>query len=98
MSLRYVDPPEGLATQIQVYLEEKQDDQGGLHDRALHLPDRERSHDAMSDLGEAGEILRRSQDAHEDLYPIMISILRHTSSILDRDIDHQFKTDLLFCH
>ncbi|SAM77134.1 related to Diaphanous protein homolog 1 [Ustilago bromivora] len=98
VSLRYIDPPESLATQIQVYVEEKQEDQDELHDRALHLSDRnrERSHDGMSDLGEAGEILRRSQDAHEDLYPIMISILRHTSSILDRDIDHQFKTDLLF--
>ncbi|KAJ1032638.1 hypothetical protein NDA16_000661 [Ustilago loliicola] len=98
VSLRYIDPPESLATQIQVYVEEKQEDQDELHDRALHLSDRdrERSRDAMSDLGEAGEILRRSQDAHEDLYPIMISILRHTSSILGRDIDHQFKTDLLF--
>uniref|UniRef100_V5GJX6 Uncharacterized protein n=1 Tax=Kalmanozyma brasiliensis (strain GHG001) TaxID=1365824 RepID=V5GJX6_KALBG len=98
VSLRYVDPPESLATQIQVYVEEKQEDQDELHDRALHLSDRdrERDTDVMSDLGEAGEILRRSQDAHEDLYPIMISILRHTSSILDRDIDHQFKTDLLF--
>lgn len=98
VSLRYIDPPESLATQIQVYVEEKQEDQDELHDRALHLSDRERerSRDAVSDLGEAGEILLRSKDAHEDLYPIMISILRHTSSILDRDIDHQFKTDLLF--
>ena len=96
VSLRYVDPPESLATQIQVYVEEKQEDQDELHDRALTLTDRGRGHDAMSDLGEAGEILRRSADGHEDLYPIMISILRHTSSILDRDIDHQFKTDLLF--
>ncbi|TKY84985.1 hypothetical protein EX895_006065 [Sporisorium graminicola] len=96
VSLRYIDPPEGLATQIQVYVEEKQEDQDELHDRALHLPHREQSDDALSDLGEAGIILRKTQDAHEDLYPIMISILRHTSSILDRDIDHQFKTDLLF--
>ncbi len=96
VSLRYIDPPESLATQIQVYVEEKQEDQDELHDRALHITGRERTQDAMSDLGEAGEILRRSHDAHEDLYPIMISILRHTSSILDRDIDHQFKTDLLF--
>ncbi|SPO21738.1 related to Diaphanous protein homolog 1 [Ustilago trichophora] len=96
VSLRYIDPPESLATQIQVYVEEKQEDQDELHDRALTLTDRERGRDAMSDLGEAGEILRSAQDTHEDLYPIMISILRHTSSILDRDIDHQFKTDLLF--
>ncbi|CDW98870.1 hypothetical protein, partial [Sporisorium scitamineum] len=96
VSLRYVDPPESLATQIQVYAEEKQEDQDELHDRALQLPHRERSDDSLSDLGEAGTLLRKSQDAHEDLYPIMISILRHTSSILDRDIDHQFKTDLLF--
>lgn len=98
VSLRYVDPPENLATQIQVYVEEKQEDQDELHDRALHLSDRERerNREAISHLGEAGEILRRSQNDHEDLYPIMISILRHTSNILDRDIDHQFKTDLLF--
>lgn len=96
VSLRYVDPPESLATQIQVYVEEKQEDQDELHDRALHVSDRERGGDAVSDLGEAGDLLRSAQDAHEDLYPVMISILRHTSSILDRDIDHQFKTDLLF--
>ncbi|KAJ9477578.1 BNI1-related protein 1 [Pseudozyma hubeiensis] len=96
VSLRYVDPPESLTTQIQVYVEEKQEDQDELHERALHMPDRDQVRDAMSDLGEAGDILRSAQDSHEDLYPIMISILRHTSSILDRDIDHQFKTDLLF--
>ncbi|SNX82525.1 related to Diaphanous protein homolog 1 [Melanopsichium pennsylvanicum] len=96
VSLRYIDPPESLATQIQVYVEEKQEDQDELRDRALMPSDRDRGRDTISDLGEAGEILRSAQDTHEDLYPIMISILRHTSSILDRDIDHQFKTDLLF--
>ncbi|PWZ03137.1 hypothetical protein BCV70DRAFT_12160 [Testicularia cyperi] len=95
-SLRYLDPPESLLTQIQVYLEEKQDDQDELHDRALSLSDDDPSRAPISSLGEAGEILRRSHAEHEDLYPIMISILRHTSNILDRDIDHQFKTDLLF--
>lgn len=94
VSLRYVDPPEGLMTQIQMYLEERQDDQDELHDRILSRAGE--SSVRLPILGDAEGILRRSQEEHADLYPIMISILRHTSNILDRDIDHQFKTDLLF--
>ncbi|SPO39803.1 related to Diaphanous protein homolog 1 [Pseudozyma flocculosa] len=96
VSLRYVDPPEGLLTQIQVYTEEKQDDQDELHERTMRFAEDDPRHAPISTLGEAAQLLQSSKENHEDLYPIVISILRHTSTILERDIDHQFKTDLMF--
>lgn len=97
-ALRYVDPPDGLLTQLQVYLEEKQEDQDEMLDRNIRSRQMDSSDVsfALSEVGEAGDLLISAQENHSDLYPMLAEMIKYITQIFDRDIDHQLKVDVLF--
>lgn len=82
-TLRYIQPPEGLLKQLNVYTEEKFEDEEDLRERAL-------AHFRSPSGGEsesALEELVRLARQHGELYPIMVETLRRMGQILERDIN-----------
>jgi len=86
--LRYIKPPDLLLTQLNLYTEEKFEDEEDMHERTRHLlrttqgtSERPRSESevALQDL-----VLLAKQ--HDNLYPVMVDILKHYGQILQRDI------------
>ena len=76
-------PPESLVTQLDVYTEEKFEDEEDLRERAL-------AHFRSASGGEsesALEELVRLARQHGELYPIMVETLRLMGHILERDIN-----------
>ena len=83
-ALRYVKPPDVLLTQIDVYIEEKYEDEEDLRDRARNFV---RGHTrTRSDSEVALEELIRIAKQHGELYPIMVETLKRYAVILEKDI------------
>lgn len=87
-ALRYVKPPDYLLTQLNLYTEEKFEDEEDMRERSQNLlrrtnqvPDRPRSEFEL-----ALEALILLTKQHDNLYPTMIDILRHYGQILEKDI------------
>ncbi|KZV82357.1 FH2-domain-containing protein [Exidia glandulosa HHB12029] len=90
VTLRYIQPPENLLKQLNVYTEEKFEDEEDLRERAL-------AHFRSPSGGEsesALEELVRLARQHGELYPIMVETLRRMGHILERDINTTLKADL----
>lgn len=82
--MRYVKPPDALVTQIDVYTEEKYEDEEDLRERGRNLV---RDHTrAMSESEAALDELIRIAQQHEDLFPIMVETLKRYALILEKDI------------
>jgi diaphanous 1 len=87
-TLRYVKPPDSLLTQLDVYTEEKFEDEEDMRERARslvgqgamgHKRSRSESEVALEDLV-------RLAKQHGELYPMMVEILNHYGQILQRDV------------
>lgn len=77
-------PPDALLTQIDVYTEEKYEDEEDIRDRARNLG---RGHKrTRSDSEVALEELIQIAKQHGELYPIMVDTLRRYAVILEKDI------------
>ena len=87
-ALRYVKPPEALITQLDVYAEEKFEDEEDMRERARSLVMQKASeHERSRSNSEvAVEDLIQLAKQHGELYPMMVEILNHYASILQRDI------------
>ena len=83
-ALRYVKPPDALLTQIDVYTEEKYEDEEDLRDHARSLV-REHTR-TRSDSEVVLEDLIGIAKQHGDLYPIMVETLKRYVVILEKDI------------
>lgn len=82
--MRYVKPPDYLATQLDVYTEEKYDDEEDLRNRARAAF--QSAHEPQSDSDNVLSDIIRLAKQHGELYPMMVDILTHYGEILQKDI------------
>ena len=83
-TLRYVKPPESLLTQLDVYTEEKFEDEADMRERANSLMINGRSSLEVDGLlGELGQLSKQ----FPDLYASLLEILKRYISLLNQDID-----------
>jgi diaphanous 1 len=85
--LRYIKPPDSLLTQLDVYTEEKFEDEEEMRERARILMNGVSGHQrARSDSEVALEDLIRLARQHGELYPMMVEILKRYGLLLQRDV------------
>jgi diaphanous 1 len=87
-ALRYVKPPESLTTQLDVYTEEKFEDEEDMRERAKSLV-AQRAHGHERSRSESEVVLTDLvllAKQHGELYPMMIEILNHYALIMQRDV------------
>ncbi|KAJ3556352.1 hypothetical protein NP233_g11996 [Leucocoprinus birnbaumii] len=96
VALRYVKPPDALLTQLDVYTEEKFEDEEDMRDRVREMMEqRSKGHErARSDSEVALQELIQLAKQHGELYPLMVEILRHYGEILQKDVGLQTKADM----
>jgi diaphanous 1 len=87
-ALRYIKPPDSLTTQLDVYIEEKFEDEEDMRERSRIIFAQGASGHERSRSGteEALEELVRLAKQHGELYPMMVDILNHYGQILQRDV------------
>lgn len=89
-ALRYVKPPDTLLTQLDVYTEEKFEDEEDMRDRLREMmAQRAKGHQherSKSDSEVALHDLIQLAKQHGELYPMMLEILSHYGQILQKDI------------
>lgn len=82
-------PPDSLVTQLDVYTEEKFEDEEDIREQArgaLRSITGETHQRQRSDSEVAlGELIRLAKQ-HVELYPMMVDILKHYEVLLQRDI------------
>jgi hypothetical protein len=83
-TLRYIKPPETLLTQLDVYTEEKFEDEADIRERVNSFAGNDR---LSPDSGSIFEDLIQLAKQQGDLYPTIIHIFKQYSSILQRDVD-----------
>ncbi|CDO73783.1 hypothetical protein BN946_scf185015.g111 [Trametes cinnabarina] len=91
VTLRYVKPPESLVTQLDVYTEEKFEDEEDMRERARDVVDDRRS---PSETEPVVDDLLRVAKQHEDLYATLLAILKRFFDLFERDVDRESKAEL----
>lgn len=81
-TLRYIKPPESLVTQLDVYTEEKFEDEEDMRERARNLHDTAESPHYEPAVNELLTLAARD----EGLYTAMIAAFQRLSQILRKDI------------
>lgn len=76
-----MNPPDELNNQLQVYLDERAEDQEEYHERLTR--DRRPRVPDDPELSELVELARQ----HPELYPVLIAAVRQYLQVVDRDID-----------
>jgi diaphanous 1 len=86
--LGYINPPDLLLTQLNLYTEEKSGDEEDMHERTRHLLREKRgiSERPRSESEVALQDLVLLAKQHDNLYPVMVDILKHYGQIIQRDI------------
>ncbi|KAJ3532310.1 hypothetical protein NM688_g7443 [Phlebia brevispora] len=90
VALRYVKPPDSLVTQLDIYTEEKFEDEEDLRERSL-AAHRRSSPDTL-----ALEELIQSAKQSDDVYQLLTEALQYFRTLLDRDVEVQAKVEALF--
>lgn len=86
--MRYIKPPDSLLTQLDVYTEEKFEDEEDARERTRNLINGGFSHKrARSDSEVALSDLIQLAKQHGELYPMMVEILKHYEALLQKDVD-----------
>lgn len=89
VSLRYCNPPDGLERQLQVWAEEKGQDEMELRDQ--------HSHAASNRLGELEGLLLDVRDEQPDDYPTLVEIITDLAQTIRRDeLSPTLRTDILY--
>jgi diaphanous 1 len=92
-TLRYIKPPDSLLTQLDVYTEEKFEDEEDSRERMQNFLARNTASAHLAQdgnqthLNELVEALVHLAEHQPDLYPLAIEILQHINQIIERDID-----------
>jgi diaphanous 1 len=86
-ALRYIKPPDSLLTQLDVYTEEKYEDEEDIREHVQAVA-RGTVHTRTGSESEAvlEEIIRLARQ-HGELYPIMVETLKRYGLLLQRHID-----------
>jgi len=83
-TLRYVKPPESLLTQLDIYTEEKFEDEADMRERANSLMINGRSSSEVDGLlDELGQLAKQ----FPDLYASLLEILKRYIGLLIQDTD-----------
>ena len=85
-ALRYIQPPELLVNQLNIYTEYKFEDEEDMRDRARSMMAGDSSGERPPSEAALEEVVRLAKQ-HGELYPIMVDILNHYGEILNKDID-----------
>jgi hypothetical protein len=87
-ALRYVNPPESLLTQLDVYTEEKFEDEEDMRERMQEIMSKnvEGNQRSKSDSELLLHDLVQLAKQHGELYPTLLEILRHYGEILRKDM------------
>ncbi|KAL7410280.1 hypothetical protein BDY24DRAFT_186432 [Mrakia frigida] len=95
VAMRYMSPPETLITQLDLYVEEKQEDLEDLRYQTIdahHLLHHADGDDSLD--YSLGQLAKLAQE-HSELYPVLVDTVKRYVLILEREIDNQLKADLL---
>ncbi|OJA15980.1 hypothetical protein AZE42_09795, partial [Rhizopogon vesiculosus] len=95
VTLRYIKPPDSLLTQLDLYMEEKCEDEEDLRERAhkaVQSSGRHRRERSESDIF-LDDLLQSTKDM--ELGPLLMSILHRLSSLVKSDAQLTFKADQL---
>lgn len=84
-ALRYIKPPESLLTQIDVYTEEKYEDEEDMRERARNLIKGHARPLSESDFV-LGEVLNLAKQ-HGEVYPIMMETLKRYALLLEKEMN-----------
>ena len=87
-ALRYIKPPDLLLTQLDLYTEEKFEDEEDMRERAQSITHR-MMHGHQRSRSESEVVLQdliQLAKQHGELYPTMLDILKHYGQILQRDV------------
>ena len=83
--MRYVKPPDSLLTQLDIYTEEKFEDEEDMRERARDVMSEHRR--SRSESGAVLDELLRVAKQHEELYPMMLATLKRYGDIFEREMD-----------
>lgn len=83
-TLKYMKPPEALLTQVNVYTEEKFEDEEDLRERTRSRFRRRERSQSESELTLESLITIAKQ--HKEIYPMMIDTLKWYTVILEKDL------------
>ena len=78
-------PPESLVTQLDVYTEEKFEDEEDLRERARDTLAENR--EARSQADPALDDILRAAKQQESIYPMLLMALKRYGDLIDRDAD-----------
>ena len=97
-TLRYIKPPDSLLTQLDVYSEEKFEDEEDVRERTRTMMSQGfKAHQRTnSDSEVVFQDLIQLAKQHGELYPMMVDILKHYGLLLQRDVGMYAFYDL--CH
>ncbi len=99
VALRYLEPPDALLVQLQLYQEEKQEDLEEARERAM------RHFVAQEDEGVSAQpeeikgvvnTVRLIGQDHPELLPSMLELLQQATNVARRDADQQLKLDVFY--
>ena len=80
--MRYIKPPESLLTQLDIYTEEKFEDEEDLRERSLARHRRTAS-DSEVIVQETLDVARQ----YDEVYPMIVSAFSHIRVILEKEVD-----------
>jgi diaphanous 1 len=86
-TLRYIRPPDNLLTQLDVYTEEKTEDEEDMRERMQNLMKREAGQRTLSETEALLQDLVHATEDDDNLNARIIDVLKHTKDLLLRDID-----------
>ena len=84
-TLRYIKPPESLVTQLDVYTEEKFEDEEDMRERARDVMSEHRR--SKSESNTALDDLLKVAKEHEELYPVMLATFKRYGDLFERELD-----------
>lgn len=87
-AMRYMSPPENLVTQLDLYVEEKQEDLEDLRYQTIEAHQfQQPSSDGNDSLDfSLGQLAKLAQE-HSELYPVLVDTVKRYVLILEREID-----------
>jgi diaphanous 1 len=95
VSLRYVKPPDILITQLDVYTEEKFEDEEDMRERAKHIVSQDGTSIEISESALALDGVLKLTKEDEELTDLITEILHHYEALLQRNISSQFKMEVV---
>lgn len=82
--MRYIKPPDSLITQLDVYTEEKFEDEEDMRERARNLVGNDLAHYSSEPV--VDHLLRTARE-DQSLHATILQVLSTFSAVLEREVD-----------